>query len=81
MGLIGLIMACFGGLQGILIGLTKSTDHPSMALLFVFMELLRRLQEPKPGAARDKEIYNVVTRTRLVRELVKSFELGGPPTL
>ena len=28
MGLMGLIMACHGGLQGILSGLTKSTDHP-----------------------------------------------------
>ena len=26
--LIGLIMACYGGLWGILTGLTKSTDHP-----------------------------------------------------
>ena len=25
----GLAMACYGGLQGILTGLTKSTDHPS----------------------------------------------------
>ena len=29
MGLVGLIMACYGGLWGILTGLTKSTDHPS----------------------------------------------------
>ena len=29
MGLIGLIMASYGGLQGILAGLTESTDHPS----------------------------------------------------
>ena len=29
MGLIGLIMASYGGLYGILSGLTKSTDHPS----------------------------------------------------
>ena len=29
MGLIGLIMACYGDLYGILTGLTKSTDHPS----------------------------------------------------
>ena len=29
MGLMGLIMACYGGLWGILSGLTKSTDHPS----------------------------------------------------
>ena len=28
MGLIGLLMACYGGLYGILSGLTKSTDHP-----------------------------------------------------
>ena len=28
MGLIGLIMACYGGLKGILTGLTKSADHP-----------------------------------------------------
>ena len=25
----GLIRACYGGLKGILSGLTKSTDHPS----------------------------------------------------
>ena len=31
MGLIGLIMASYGGLEGILTGLTKSTDHPSLA--------------------------------------------------
>ena len=30
MGLMGLIMACYGGLWGILSGLTKSTDHPSI---------------------------------------------------
>ena len=29
MGLMGLIMACYLGLYGILSGLTKSTDHPS----------------------------------------------------
>ena len=29
MGLMGLLMACYGGLKGILTGLTKSTDHPS----------------------------------------------------
>ena len=29
MGLMGLLMAYYGGLQGILSGLTKSTDHPS----------------------------------------------------
>ena len=29
MGLMGLIRAYNGGLQGILSGLTKSTDHPS----------------------------------------------------
>ena len=28
----GLIMACYGGLWGILIGITKSTDHPSKTL-------------------------------------------------
>ena len=33
MGLIGLLMACYGGLYGILSGLTKSTDHPSSSLL------------------------------------------------
>ena len=32
MGLIGLLMASYGGLEGILSGLTKSTDHPSRAL-------------------------------------------------
>ena len=39
MGLIGLIMASYGGLQGLLTGLTKPTDHlisaPSTALLVV----------------------------------------------
>ena len=30
MGLMGLIMACYLGLYGILSGLTKSTDHPSI---------------------------------------------------
>ena len=30
MGLIGLLMAYSGGLWGILSGLTKSTDHPSV---------------------------------------------------
>ena len=29
MGLMGLIRAYYGGLQGILSGLAKSTDHPS----------------------------------------------------
>ena len=29
MGLIGLLMACYGGLYWILSGLTKSTDHSS----------------------------------------------------
>ena len=29
MGLMGLIRASYGGLEGILTGLTKSTDHPS----------------------------------------------------
>ena len=29
MGLIGLVMANYGGLWGILSGRTKSTDHPS----------------------------------------------------
>ena len=29
MGLMGLIMACHGGLWGMLLGLTKSTDYPS----------------------------------------------------
>ena len=29
MGLMGLAMACHGGLWGIVTGLTKSTDHPS----------------------------------------------------
>ena len=34
MGLMGLlIMAYCGGLQGILSGLTKSTDHPSRVVL------------------------------------------------
>ena len=28
MGLLGLVVACYWGLQGILIGLAKSTDHP-----------------------------------------------------
>ena len=32
MGLMGLLMASYGGLWGILNGLTKSTDHPSKAL-------------------------------------------------
>ena len=31
MGLMGLLMACYGGLRGILSGLTKSTNHPSGA--------------------------------------------------
>ena len=30
MGLIGLTMAYYGGLWGILSGLTKATDHPSI---------------------------------------------------
>ena len=30
MGFMGLIMACYLGLYGILSGLTKSTDHPCM---------------------------------------------------
>ena len=30
MGLMGLLMAPYGGLKGILSGLTKSTDHPSI---------------------------------------------------
>ena len=29
MGLMGLLMACYGGSQEILSGLTKSNDHPS----------------------------------------------------
>ena len=29
MGLVGLIVASYGGLWGILTGLAKSTDHPS----------------------------------------------------
>ena len=29
MGLMGLLMACYVALQGILSGLTKSTHHPS----------------------------------------------------
>ena len=29
MRLVGLVMACYEGSYGILIGLTKSTDHPS----------------------------------------------------
>ena len=29
MGLMGLVMACYGGLPGLLTGVTKSTDHPS----------------------------------------------------
>ena len=32
MGLMGLIRADFGGLEGILSGLTKSIDHPSRFL-------------------------------------------------
>ena len=32
MGLMGLLMAYYGGLQDILSGLTKSTDHPSTLL-------------------------------------------------
>ena len=32
MGLIGLLMASYGGFYGILTGLTSSADHPSMAL-------------------------------------------------
>ena len=31
MGLLGLIMAYCGGSEGMLTGLTKSTDHPSRA--------------------------------------------------
>ena len=32
-GLMGLTRACYLGLYGILIGLTKSTGHPSRALI------------------------------------------------
>ena len=32
MGLIGLLMAYYGGLKGRLSGLSKTTDHPSMAM-------------------------------------------------
>ena len=32
MGLIGLIVASYGGLWGVLTGLAKSTDHPSMVV-------------------------------------------------
>ena len=35
MGLMGLLMAYYGGLQGILSGLAKSTDHPSRPYLEV----------------------------------------------
>ena len=31
LGLMGLLLASYGGLCGILTGLTKSTDHPSFA--------------------------------------------------
>ena len=30
-------MACYGGLKGILSGLTKSTDHPSGECKYVFL--------------------------------------------
>ena len=39
MGLIGLVMASYGGLEGILTGLTKSTDHPSTQRLGPFRAL------------------------------------------
>ena len=42
MGLMGLLMACYGGLWGILSGLIKSTDHPSI-LGIVIMVLGRYL--------------------------------------
>ena len=29
MGLVGLMMACYGGLWGILSGIAEETDHPS----------------------------------------------------
>ena len=34
MGLMGLLMAYYRGLQGIRSGLTKSTDHPSRVACF-----------------------------------------------
>ena len=33
MGLMGLTMAQYGGLQGKLSGLTKSTDHPNVVYI------------------------------------------------
>ena len=38
MGLMGLLMACYEGLWGILSGLTKSTDHPSKGLVACIRE-------------------------------------------
>ena len=39
----GLIMASYGGLEGILTGLTKSTDHPSTTLGLLSDELQNRV--------------------------------------
>ena len=51
MGTMGLLLASYGGLEGILSGLTKSTDHPRR--VFGFSELLgvagRMLQSTRKG--------------------------------
>ena len=46
MGHIGLIVAYYGGLEGILTGLTKSTDHPSVVIPLVRLPVLGSLQSP-----------------------------------
>ena len=48
MGLRGLLMACYGGLGGILSGLTKSTDHPSTGPLKGCLGKVERTQTRSP---------------------------------
>ena len=52
-----LSMACYGGLEGILAGLTKSTDHPS--------------KDGKTQNDSNKEKNETPIRTRMIMGLVK----------
>ena len=59
----GLIMACYGGLWGILSGLTKSTDHPS---IYVGPQSRYYLHAWRPRVVRDLDLGRLSPkRTRL----------------
>ena len=80
-GLIGLIMACYDGYRGILTGLTKSTDHPSSAVLsWACHGLLLRDSNLQPNREPRSRLFNFPVMTQLIPCPEAADQLPCPST-